>query len=476
MSLHRKPATRSTRAESSLSRIGSSSSSNSSKNGSLTKFLKYKLSSDLNVIKENEVLEEGQPPTKKQRHDHNSNSSSDEVVSVSSDKDSVIEVESNIKRKIPFLKQSSNEFTNFPISPILSKPLNNRDMRSNNVGQRRALEEKKNIHPPRNKKKEVEMCPDISVGDIDVLVKPDLGSMKSKYVSTKEEGVRRSKKTKMPSDLREQSDPKQTKISKIFAAVTPNFSMNQHVKDTTASKASSLPAEPTAKNTVIKEKKEEITGREKKPKSILSDSVANEMVKQSQESFKLPSPVKAKSSLGKSSVTSSKSNGSSTSSSIPEVDVLLNNNLNQLIDKFKESADKEKRKAEDTAKPKRTIVRQSTVLNKSDDQLEVSKKRIVGRIEIESTARITFNQIYKDVETLLELHREVQICPDYRAALNVHRQQLSNRYHVNFNFFLARTNQQIGALGSLRRINLHYYPNAEDLHTILFKIIPVIIN
>ena len=124
-------------------------------------------------------------------------------------------------------------------------------------------------------------------------------------------------------------------------------------------------------------------------------------------------------------------------------------------------------------KSKHKIIRRSDLLNMSDEQFEAMKERCVGAVEIESSARVALNQRYKDVATMLQLDQETQICADYRAALKTHRQQLSNRYHVNFKFFLNLSNQEIGALGSLRRMGLLHYPKAQDIHTIVFKIIPV---
>jgi len=449
------------------------------------------VSSSLSTISENASSEEGPPPLKKPRNDQpskSSHSSSDEVISISSDKDSVIELETVAKKKIsnknPFVKKSSNDFQDLK-SNSPNKLLNSRDMRSGQRDiKRKALEEKKNIHPPKTRKKEVEMCPDIGIDVVDKEVNreytkpPAKTKNRSTSKSVKDEAPRRSNKTKMPSDLFEQREPGQQ--GKIYAIFNPPS------KDKTAGISLSGTKEDLGKETKpaasSSVSKEETVTKEKKSRSIMSDSEASDMVKRSQDSFKMPSPVKStqvqSSLVNNGSSTSSNESGdpslnsseSLSTRSLPEVDVKINNNLNQLIVQLEESAAKNAAAEE---KPKRKIIRRSNLLNSSDEQLEVMKKRCVGRVEIESSARVAFNQTYKDVETMLQLDQETQICPDYRAALKTHRQQLSNRYHVNFNFFLARTNQEIGALGSMRRMGLHYYPNAQDLHTILFKIIPV---
>lgn len=117
--------------------------------------------------------------------------------------------------------------------------------------------------------------------------------------------------------------------------------------------------------------------------------------------------------------------------------------------------------------------------NKFDETLQVSERFCVGIKEIGCIAKTVFMETNKDIETLLLFDLEVKICSNYNEALKRQRQQLSNRFHTNFEISLRLGSKGIRkdrvgqALNSLSCINLNCYPDARDMHTILFTITQV---
>ncbi len=131
-------------------------------------------------------------------------------------------------------------------------------------------------------------------------------------------------------------------------------------------------------------------------------------------------------------------------------------------------------KVAEVKKTARRVVRHSNLnVQAESDRLSVASKFEVGSNEILSAAQMDFQSTYKDVETLLEMKTFHQSCPNVLLASQNKRSLLATRYHTNFNFFLSRDNQEIAAIGALRRLSRHLYPFAEDCHTILFRIIGV---
>lgn len=129
----------------------------------------------------------------------------------------------------------------------------------------------------------------------------------------------------------------------------------------------------------------------------------------------------------------------------------------------------------------RRIVRRSRNNVEENEVLSVAssskraRKFTVLPDEILSASRIAFHQTYKDLETFLEFKNCNQTCPNFEKAMQYQRQPLSNRYNVNFNFHMGRSNQQLMALGSLRRLSLRFYPIASNVHDVIFKIVEVIL-
>ena len=105
--------------------------------------------------------------------------------------------------------------------------------------------------------------------------------------------------------------------------------------------------------------------------------------------------------------------------------------------------------------------------------MSVTSKFEAGPDEVNLAARSAFMSTYKDLETLLEMNGESRMCHDLPWAASNSRNQLSKRYHTNFNFFLSCDNQELGAMGALRRLGRYHYPCPEDVHSILFRIIAV---
>jgi len=137
---------------------------------------------------------------------------------------------------------------------------------------------------------------------------------------------------------------------------------------------------------------------------------------------------------------------------------------------------KKKNVSVEKRKQRRKVLRKSEIF---DQYLKVSDT-FFGLQEIKSIVAVVFMETYKGVEDLLELDREVKICPDYKEAFSRPRNKLSNNYHTNFEFSLRVGNTEmrmdrIGpALSYLRRMmNSHYYPDTRDMHTILFTLTKV---
>ena len=146
------------------------------------------------------------------------------------------------------------------------------------------------------------------------------------------------------------------------------------------------------------------------------------------------------------------------------------------VNEIEETLPTQKKFSVEKRKQIRKVVRKSEV---SDQYLKVSNTYF-GLQEIQSIAAVVFMETYKGVEGLLELDGEVKICPDYKEAFSRPRYQLSKNYHTNFEFSLRlgeteMRKDRIGpALSYLRRMmNSHYYPDARDMHTILFTLTKV---
>lgn len=128
----------------------------------------------------------------------------------------------------------------------------------------------------------------------------------------------------------------------------------------------------------------------------------------------------------------------------------------------------------------RRIIRRSRNNIEEDEVMSVVSSSKRGRKftvlpdEIQSASRIIFHQTYKDLDTVLEIKNIGQICPDFESAKQYPRHPLGNRYNVNFNFHMSRNNQELMALGSLRRLSRRFYPIASNVHGIIFRIIEVI--
>ena len=129
----------------------------------------------------------------------------------------------------------------------------------------------------------------------------------------------------------------------------------------------------------------------------------------------------------------------------------------------------------------RKIVRRSRNNVEENEVMSIASSSKRGRKftvlpdEIQSASQIAFHQTYKDLETFLELKNCSQTCPNFERAMQSQRQPLSNRYNVNFNFHMGRNNQQLMALGSLRRLSCRFYPIASNIHDVIFKIVEVIL-
>lgn len=124
---------------------------------------------------------------------------------------------------------------------------------------------------------------------------------------------------------------------------------------------------------------------------------------------------------------------------------------------------------------KKRIIRKSALNadnTSQQDSIHISKKMLADYEATRQGARLAYMDSHKDLETLLGMQLDRRLCPDLSQAISCERNVLSNRYHVNFEFFMQRDDYE-AAVSSMRSVSRNHYPNKKDLHAILYSIIEV---